>query len=225
VLKDIDVSVSNFRLHRISFSLRRGDYLFLSGPSGCGKTTLLKAIAGICRVSGGTVHINGRDFTYIPPEKRRIGYVPQNACLFPHYNVRKNILFGLPYSPFKRSSYNQRLERVAHSAGVLHLLKRNCTTLSGGECKRVALARCLILDPPIILLDEPFSMLDDRARSELSEQIQAIHRKRKTLFIHVTHRRDEMEQNANFFGELADGRFTLTTIKNSKQGTVITGSL
>jgi ABC-type sulfate/molybdate transport systems ATPase subunit len=168
-----------------------GQVLVLLGPSGAGKTVLLDTIAGLRTARAGQIRLGGTDITAMPPERRRIGVVFQDAALFPHLPVRENVAFGLrasrPISPTAAAGIDALLDRL----GISHLAARSPRTLSGGERQRVALARALAINPALLLLDEPLSALDQPSREELRSLLQHVLAGLDIPAVHVTHDRDE----------------------------------
>jgi ABC-type Fe3+/spermidine/putrescine transport system ATPase subunit len=211
VVRGLRVSLGEFRLGPISLSLRRGDYLVLMGPSGCGKTTLLKAIAGLLPPEGGEIHIGGRQVDRLPSRRRGVGYVPQHSLLFPHMSVADNVGFGLRYASAPAARRQERFTRAVELAGVGGLLKRYPATLSGGEARRVALARALAVAPAVLLLDEPLSMLDAGARIELQETLRAIRQQAPMAAVHVTHQADEAQAVANCRASMNAGQIVIAS--------------
>ena len=183
--------LNGFALQGISLSLMRGDYLVLLGPSGCGKTTLLRTLVGAHSVEAGQLFLEGEEAGSLPPHLRRIGYVAQSADLFPHMDVAANIRFGLAYLPLTAQEKRLRFERIVELLGVRALLSRRPANLSGGEGKRVAMARSLVVAPRALLLDEPLSGIDEHARPEMLRTLLMLHDELGTATIHVTHGRDE----------------------------------
>lgn len=201
--EEITFNVGTFRLHRLSLEIAEGEYLILLGPPGSGKTVFLECICGLRRLESGRIYIDGRNVTSLEPRRRGIGYVPQDYALFPHLSVEKNIAFGLR----RRTKPKGRGTRVASSSlvhrpssivletadllGIRQLLSRSTAGLSGGEKQRVALARALVLQPKILLLDEPVCALDEVTRQEVCAQLRSIQRKLKLTTIHVSHNLEE----------------------------------
>jgi putative spermidine/putrescine transport system ATP-binding protein len=178
-------------LRDVSLDVARGELVCLLGPSGCGKTTLLRIVAGLVAADSGRVSIRGRDVTGMPPYDRRIGLVFQNYALFPHMTVRQNVVFGLDARGVREPEIG---ERVAKTLGLLRLRGlegRYPRQLSGGQQQRVALARALVLNPDVLLLDEPLSNLDARLRQEVREEIRALQRSLGITTIFVTHDQEE----------------------------------
>jgi len=190
-LADLSLRVGEFALRDVSLQLGGGDYLVLLGPSGCGKTTLLRAIAGYYRTGADMIRLSGRPIGVMPPHRRRVGYVAQTVDLFPHMDVARNVAFGLRYLRLPRRERRRRLDRIVDLLGLRPLLERHPAMLSGGESKRASLARSLAVEPRVLLLDEPLSMLDPNARAAMLGTLRTIHRELGTATIHVTHEREE----------------------------------
>jgi len=171
------------------------DVLGLVGPSGCGKSTLLDAIAGVEAAS--RVVLDGDEITHVPLHERRIGYVTQDALLFPHLSVRANIA----YSPW--ADY---MHHVARTLGIAPLLDRMPRHLSGGERRRVSLARAIVSRPRLLLLDEPFNGLDDASRAEAMALVRDVHTSFALPLILVSHRTDEVDALASCVVRLEAGR-------------------
>ncbi len=174
-----------------SFSLVRGEFLSLLGPSGCGKTTTLSMIAGFERPNSGAIEIRGRRVENLPPERRDIGMVFQSYALFPHMSVAENIGFGLKMRKVATAEITKRVVQAAELVKVSHLLDRYPQQLSGGQQQRVALARALVVQPAILLLDEPFGALDRQLREDLQIEVRALLRRLNITTVFVTHDQDE----------------------------------
>jgi ABC-type Fe3+/spermidine/putrescine transport system ATPase subunit len=175
----------------VTLRARAGEYLVILGPSGSGKSLLLGLIAGLYLPERGRVLLGERDVTAAPPERRGVGFVFQRVSLFPHLTVAGNIEFGLRARGVPRGERRARVEELVTLFGLSPLLDRPVTALSGGEAQRVAIARALAPRPALLLLDEPFSLVDHNARLELQEQLRALHGKLGVTALHVTHDRDE----------------------------------
>jgi len=205
-LCNVTTVLGAFRLGPVSLTLAGGDYLAVLGPGGCGKTTLLKTIAGILRPVAGEIHINGRRADRVPSHRRGVGYVPQHSLLFPHMTVAGNVRFGLRYARGATAQREERFARAVELTGTAGLLGRYPATLSGGESRRVALARALAVSPAALLLDEPLSMLDPEARCSLLETLRNISRQTGVVTLHVTHHLDEVRAVAGQCAVMRAGR-------------------
>jgi len=186
-LRSVSKSWREFRIKNVDLDIWREEYFVVMGPTGAGKTLLLQLIAGIHYPDSGKIILDGVDVTYLPPEKRSIGYVPQNYALFPHMLVKDNIGYGLRIRGYGKEKIEEEVQEISIKLGISHLLGRRVLTLSGGEQQRVALARALIIKPKILLLDEPLSALDPETREEIREYIKELRKILKFTAIHVTH--------------------------------------
>lgn len=186
-VKDLWVDLKEFHLRQINLDILDGEYFVVLGPTGAGKTVLLETIAGLYQPRKGHILLDGKDVTSIPPERRGIGFVYQDYVLFPHLSVRGNIVFGLKLRGLDRGTIEERLTAISQLLGIDHLLHRKPDTLSGGEQQRVALARALVVNPRLLLLDEPLSALDQETREVLQRELARLHRELGTTKIHVTH--------------------------------------
>jgi len=187
VVKDLWVELGEFTLKNITFSVEKGEYLVIMGPSGVGKTVLLHTIVGMIRPSRGKIIIDGVDVTNKPPEERGIALVPQNYALFPHMTVFDNIAYGLRAKKLPRSEIVSRVRSVANLLNIEHILSKKPSQISGGEQQRVALARALVIEPKVLLLDEPTASLDPSLRTRARELIKELHKELRFTAIHVTH--------------------------------------
>lgn len=186
-IRDLWVDLEGFRLCEVNLDIPAGEYFVVLGPTGTGKTVLLETIAGLHRPHKGQIILDGEDITYAPPERRGISFVYQDYALFPHLNVAGNIAFGLKWGKISQSSIKERVTGISRLLGIEYLLHRRPGTLSGGEAQRVALARALVVEPRLLLLDEPLSALDPETREGLQRELGRIHRELGTTTIHVTH--------------------------------------
>jgi ABC-type Fe3+/spermidine/putrescine transport system ATPase subunit len=177
-------------VHDLSFEIGHGVASIL-GPSGCGKTTTLRMIAGLERPDSGTILINDKDVTWAKPHQRNIGYVPQRISLFPHMNVHDNIAFGLKMRHMSREDIEREVDGALELVHMEEFKFRQPSKLSGGQAQRIAIARALVTDPQILLLDEPLSSLDAKLRGELKFEIRDIQRKTKKIVLYVTHDQSE----------------------------------
>lgn len=175
----------------IEIEIREGEFFSLLGPSGCGKTTLLRMIAGLEPPSSGTIVIDGVDITSFPPQNRNVGIVFQNYALFPHMSVFENVAYGLEVKKIPR---NEILAKVQHILEKVHLLEKadiSVPLLSGGEQQRVAVARAVVVEPGVLLFDEPLSNLDYALRLETRAEIKRLQREVGITTIYVTHDQGE----------------------------------
>jgi len=175
----------------IDLGVGEGELLALLGPSGCGKTTTLRMIAGLIAPTSGTIEVGGRDVTRVPVHKRGMGMVFQSFALFPHLDVSANVAFGLEMRGVKAAERRARITAVLERVELGHLADRRVGQLSGGQQQRVALARALVVDPTLLLLDEPLSALDAQLRQSLRVQIREIQQASGTTSVFVTHDQDE----------------------------------
>jgi sn-glycerol 3-phosphate transport system ATP-binding protein len=175
----------------ISFDVTPGQFVILLGPSGCGKSTTLRMIAGLEEASSGRIYIGERDVTRLPPGDRGLSMVFQSYALFPHLSVADNIVFGLRSRKVPKAEQRERLARVAELVDLTDYLDRKPAKLSGGQRQRVALARSIISEHPICLMDEPLSNLDARLRSDMRREIKALQSRLNMTVIYVTH--DQVE--------------------------------
>ena len=178
----------NVILSAADLTLAKGEILVVLGPSGCGKTTLLRAIAGFVKPDTGTIHLNGRSLANLQPEERNIGMLFQRPVLFPHKDVIGNILFAYRRKKDRRM---EDVDEVMRDMGLYSMKKQSIETLSGGEAQRVVLARALLTNPELLLLDEPLSSLDVDVRRQLASEIRATLKAKNIAAIHVTHDHEE----------------------------------
>ncbi len=203
-IKDLSIDLGEFHLRDINLTVQKGDYLTIIGPTGAGKSVLLEAIAGFYPLKSGRIILEGHDITNLPPEKRGISIVYQDYVLFPYMNVFDNIAFGL--RKIKKDGIKQDVIRIARELHIDHLLHRKPGTLSGGEQQRVALARALIVNPKVLLMDEPFSALDPKTREKFRGLVKSIIAKYGTTVIHVTHDFEDVFALANEVAVMKGGR-------------------
>lgn len=201
----LTVASGDFCLSEVSFQIGAGQYAVVRGPSGAGKTTLLETLCGLRPVASGQVRLNGVDVTDWPPGERGIGYVPQDVALFTTMSVRENLEYGLRVRGARRHEIDCRVEEVAALLSIDSLLDRGTQGLSGGEARRVAIGRAIAFRPPVLLLDEPLSGLDEAAREEVSTTLEAI-RDDEAALLHVTHDDREVTRLATHVLSIRDGR-------------------
>ena len=184
---------SNVIIDDLSVQIREGEFFTLLGPSGCGKTTLLRMIAGFNSIEGGDFYFNDTRINDIDPSKRRIGMVFQNYAIFPHLSVQDNVMFGLKNQQ-KKLPKAEMLEQTEKFMKLMHIdeyAHRKPERLSGGQQQRVALARALVIQPDVLLMDEPLSNLDAKLRVEMREAIRSIQRSVGITTVYVTHDQEE----------------------------------
>lgn len=194
-----------FTLNNISLEVKAGEYFVILGPTGSGKTLLLELIVGLYIPNEGKIFIAEKDITYEVPEKRNLGFLYQDYSLFPHLSVKKNIEYGMKLRNISNNEINSKIEELSNILKIEHLMQRDTTTLSGGEQQKVALARALAINPKVLLLDEPFSALDENTKSKLISEMKELHRKEGITFIHVTHSQEEAILLADRIGIMMNG--------------------
>ena len=192
-----------FNLGPLSFKVSNNNILVIIGPTGNGKTTILNLIAGLIKPESGNILLDGIDITNMPIESRNIGYSFQRPNLFPHLNVYQNIIFGIKKKDKKNKQ--TRIKNLVENLNISHLLERRIQGLSGGEMQKVSLARTLIVEPKIMLMDEPLSSLDDPSKKKLREEIRQILKKQKIPCIYVTHFEDDVYALADYVAILKNG--------------------
>ncbi|SDE16328.1 ABC transporter ATP-binding protein [Rhodospira trueperi] len=190
----------------VSFTVPDNSLTVLLGPSGCGKSTILRLIAGLETASAGQVTIGGRDVTGLDPAKRGVSMVFQSYALFPHLTVAENILFGLKVRRVAKADRARRLETAARMVGLDGLLDRKPASLSGGQRQRVALARTIVAEQPVCLMDEPLSNLDAKLRAEMRDEIRRLQRALGLTMVYVTHDQTEAMTMADAVVLLNAGR-------------------
>ncbi|MFO1143834.1 MAG: ABC transporter ATP-binding protein [Amaricoccus sp.] len=183
-----------------------GELVCLLGPSGSGKSTLLRMIGGFETPTSGTIAIDGEDVTHVPPERRPTGMVFQSHALWTHMNVFRNLAFGLRLRGLPKPEIRDRVEAALAQVGLTGYGERMTSQLSGGQQQRVALARSLVLEPKILLLDEPFASLDQHLRERLREEVRDLQQRLKITTLFVTHGQDEALALADRIVVMRDGR-------------------
>jgi molybdate/tungstate transport system ATP-binding protein len=186
-IESLSTRLSGFNLREVSVHVEKGEFFVLMGPTGAGKTVLLEALAGLIPIKSGSIVIGGKDVTVLPPENRGISIVYQDYALFPHLTVIDNITYGLHFHKIDKKEAGVRLERLIYELDLSHLKGRLPINLSGGELQRVALARALMVNPKVLLLDEPLSALDPNFREEIRHELKRLHRSSGATFMMVTH--------------------------------------
>ncbi len=193
-------------LDHVSLDIRKGEFFSLLGPSGCGKTTLLRIIAGFEEPSAGTLQISGDYVLGIPPYHRRTNLVFQHGALFPHLNVAQNVAFGLQMKKVDRHSIARRVDEALELVRLAGYGSRRIDQISGGQRQRIALARALINEPDVLLLDEPLSALDLQLRLHMQEELRSIQRATGKTFVFVTHDQGEAMAMSDRLAVLQGGR-------------------
>jgi molybdate/tungstate transport system ATP-binding protein len=206
-ISELTAQAGSFTLGPVSLAVPPDRVLVVLGPSGAGKTMLLETIAGLRPQQGGRISLAGTDITGLPPERRRIGLVFQDAALFPHLTVTDNISFGPRAS---RTASPDGTRRLLRQLGITHLADRAPRSLSGGERQRVALARALAIQPGLLLLDEPLSALDQPTREDMRALLQRLLAELEIPAAHVTHDRDEALSLGDDLAIIAGGQLRQT---------------
>jgi len=190
----------------ISMSIEAGSLTFLLGPSGCGKTTLLRMLAGFTDPSSGSLYFGDKDVTLLPANKRNAGMVFQGYALWPHMSVRDNVAFGLQVRKVSKADQIKRVDEALRTVQMLKFADRKPNQLSGGQQQRVALARALVIEPTVLLLDEPLSNLDAKLRTDMRLQIKRICNNADITAVYVTHDQKEALSMADHIVVLRDGK-------------------
>jgi molybdate/tungstate transport system ATP-binding protein len=186
-VENLTVRSGDFVLRDVSLALEKGECGVIVGPSGAGKSTLLEAIAGLREIERGRIILGGQEITNLPPEQRSIAFVPQDYALFPHLTAQGNILLAPRLLGMPKDKITERFEFLCSLLNLKELLHRRPKQLSGGERQRVALARALMLDPMLLLLDEPFAALDPQMRPSVRRSLRQIFKTLETTVLIVTH--------------------------------------
>lgn len=190
----------------ITLEVPSGKILALVGPSGCGKTTMLRIIAGLLTPDCGKLLLDGQDITFVPPYQRPTATVFQNYALFPHLNVFENIAYGLKARRTSNQETRVKVQEIMSLMKITNLARRKVNELSGGQQQRVALARSMVVNPKILLFDEPLSSLDARLRVEMREEIKRIQQKTEITSVYVTHDQEEALAIAQQVAVMKDGK-------------------
>ncbi len=194
-------------LRGLSFDVQPGEFVTLLGPSGCGKTTTLRIIAGLLEPDGGHVLLDGRDITHAAPEKRNVNTVFQNYALFPHMNVEKNIAYGLRMRGERKAQWAPKVQEMLRLVQLEGCERRMPSQLSGGQCQRVAIARAVVLQPQILLLDEPLGALDLKLRCQMQNELKDIQKRLGIAFVYITHDQEEALNMSDRIAVMNNGRF------------------
>ena len=210
-------------VENVNFYVRKGEFVTFLGPSGCGKTTTLRMIAGFELPTSGKILLNGEDISHLPPNQRPVNTVFQKYALFPHLNVFENVAFGLKLKKIETTIIDKKgnkkikykkmpkeiiAEKVSKALEIVDLAgfeKRNISTLSGGQQQRIAIARAIVNEPEILLLDEPLGALDLKMRKEMQLELKAMHKRLGITFIYVTHDQEEALTMSDTIIVMSDG--------------------
>jgi molybdopterin-binding protein len=205
-IHNLSKDLGEFALRDVDLDIGPGEYLVIIGPTGAGKTILLETIAGIYPPDSGTIALKGRDITLLPPRERNICVVYQDYMLFTHLTVEENIAFGLVSRKMNRDEIRKRVLGAAQLLSIDHLLHRSPDTLSGGEQQRTAIARAIVMEPVLLLLDEPLSALDARTQAVLRKELRRLHTEYGITVMHVTHNFEEVFALADRVAVMHEGR-------------------
>lgn len=204
-IESLDIGLGKFSLKNVTLSCGKGEYHVLLGPTGSGKSTLLKCILGFLKIQNGRIRLDGNNITEVPPEHRRMGYVPQNYALFPHLSVEENLRFGIRAGEVTNDRAGSTVDGLCEMLGIDHLRGREVHNLSGGEKQKVAIGRALAIRPELLLLDEPFSSIDEGARRNLWFELKRIVEQGGFTTLHVTHNLEEAYILGEHLSVLIDG--------------------
>ena len=193
-------------LKGIDLEVTRGEFVALRGPSGCGKTSLLRVVAGFVPPDQGRIRLNGNDVAALPPRARNIGIVFQSYALFPHMTVLENVLFGLECRKIPKTAAAARAREALELVGLASLAARRPKQLSGGQQQRVALARALVIEPDLLLLDEPLGALDKQLRTQMQTELKSLQRRLGVTALFVTHDQEEAMSMADRIVVMREGR-------------------
>src|SRR3954468_8820025 len=206
-IKGINKRFGDFvALDDVSLNIPTGQLTALLGPSGGGKSTLLRIIAGLESADSGTVHIEGREATHLPPQKRNVGFVFQHYAAFKHMTVAKNVAYGLEIRKRSKAEVRRRVDELLELVHLSQFSHRLPSQLSGGQRQRMALARALAVEPTVLLLDEPFGALDAKVRKELRDWLRRLHDEVHVTTVFVTHDQEEALEVADEIVVINDGR-------------------
>jgi spermidine/putrescine transport system ATP-binding protein len=212
---EIDLSVRNVvkkfadfaAVNDVTFDVETGKFFSILGPSGCGKTTLLRMVAGFYEPTSGSIQIRGKEMAGVEPNKRPVNMVFQHLALFPMMNVADNIAFGLRRRGEGRLGVNQKVKAILENVGLPDFGNKKINQLSGGQKQRVALARCLILNPVVLLLDEPLGALDLKLREHMKVELKKLQQQVGTTFVYITHDQSEAMVMSDHVAVMREGKF------------------
>lgn len=208
ICRDITKDFDEFRaVDHVSFDVPQGSFFSILGPSGCGKTTLLRMIAGFQSPSSGDLLIKGKSVLGVPPNRRPVSMVFQHLALFPTMNIGDNVGFGLRQRGVNRTEIQKRVEAVLERVGLPGVSGRRVDQLSGGQKQRVAIARCMVLEPDVLLLDEPLGALDQKLREHMKVKLKSLQAAFNTTFVYITHDQSEALVMSDNIAVMNKGRF------------------
>jgi spermidine/putrescine transport system ATP-binding protein len=214
-MMQIDLSVKNIvkmfqeftAVDNVSFEVLQGNFFSILGPSGCGKTTLLRMIAGFTEPDRGEIEIRGKSMLGTPPNKRPVNLIFQHLALFPMMNVFQNIAFGLQRRGENRADIATKVEAILERVGLPEFGEKKIDQLSGGQQQRIAIARSLVMDPTVLLLDEPLGALDLKLRDQMKVELKKLQSQVGTTFVYITHDQSEALVMSDFVAVMNQGRF------------------
>jgi spermidine/putrescine transport system ATP-binding protein len=205
-LKALTKRFTETAVDAIDLDIASGEFFSLLGPSGCGKTTTLRMIAGFVQPTSGEILLDGADVSRVPPEKRNVNTVFQSYALFPFLSVHDNVAFGLRYRRVSKADVRRKVGEALDLVEMVGYAKRRPSELSGGQQQRVALARALVLNPAVLLLDEPLGALDAKLRRSLKVELKALQERVGITFLYVTHDQEEALTMSDRLAVMCDGR-------------------
>ncbi|WP_344288658.1 ABC transporter ATP-binding protein, partial [Streptomyces synnematoformans] len=205
-MEKVSRSFGRFRaLRELDLEIEGGEFIALLGPSGCGKSTALNCLAGLLPLTGGAITVDGERIDNVPPERRGFGMVFQNYALFPHLSVHDNVAFGLKMARVPKAERNLRVAQALALVQLAEHARKRPGQLSGGQQQRVAIARAVVLEPRLVLMDEPLSNLDAALRLEMRTEIRRLHQRLGLTTVYVTHDQEEALSLADRLVVLRDG--------------------
>ncbi len=216
ILKNISKKFgNNLVVKDINLNIKDGEFISLLGPSGCGKTTILRMISGLEKIDNGELNIDEKLYNNIPTQKRNIAMVFQSYALFPHMNVEQNVAFGMKVHKIPKKEAKEKIKEAIKITGLTGLETRYPKELSGGQRQRVALCRALVLDPKVLLLDEPLSNLDSALRERMISELKRLHQKIGKTIIYVTHNQVEAMTLSNRIAVMHQGEIVQCDTPNN----------
>jgi ABC-type sugar transport system ATPase subunit len=207
-VENLAIDQGHFKLRNVSLEIPSGAYGVLMGATGSGKTTILEAVCGLRPIVAGAIRLPVGEATRLKPGERDIGYVPQDAVLFPHMTIADHLAFALVVRRWSKVDIRRRTAELAALLSIEHLLKRKTNGLSGGERQRVALGRALSFRPSVLCLDEPLSALDDQTREQMYVLLSDVRVQTRVTVMHVTHSRQEAQRLADVSLTMENGKVT-----------------